>query len=80
MACVTALGRKVKFHSPAGSPQQADPTSAADEAEYQAAMKGLKGPAPVNATPAPQAPANDTPNVYKKAPTRSGWKSYLGGS
>jgi len=76
MACVAAMGRKVAYNSPAGSPQQGDPkVSAQDEAEYQAAMKGLKGPAPAAPTPAPTPqPADDdvTKQIYKTPPKNKG--------
>ena len=73
---MTHLGRKVQMHSPPASPQQGDPkTSAADEAEYQAAMKGLKGPASAAPTPAPAPqPADDdvTKQIYKTPPKNKG--------
>lgn len=84
--CVSHMGRKVEYHSPAGSPQQGDPkVSASDEAEYQAAMKGLKGPA-APAAPSAPAPADDdvSKQIYKSPPANKGGyfklPKYLGGS
>ena len=77
------MGRIVQSHSPDKHPEQDDPkVSAQDEAEYQAAMKGLRGP---QSAPTPQPSAADddvSKDIYKKPPPNKGgyFKLPWGGS
>ena len=84
MQCVSCMGRKVKFNSPAGSPTQSD-QQARDAADYAEAMRQFKGqPAPAQPAPAaPQAADDDvTSQIYKKPPPNKGgyFKLPFGGS
>ena len=89
MQCLSCMGRKVKYGSPANSPSQSD-QQARDAADYAEAMRQFQGkPAPAQqptqqpAPSRPVAPDDDvTTQIYKKPPPNKGgyFKLPFGGS